>query len=293
MESSSTSICNAFTVDVEDYFQVSAFESCVERERWPEFESRVEANTFRIADLLDGANVCGTFFILGWVAERFPSLVRELRARGHEIGSHSYWHRLIYSQSPEEFRADLKQSRDVLQDVLGEPVISYRAPSFSITQKSLWALDILAEEGFQIDSSIFPVYHDRYGIAGARRDIHFQQTKSGKLAEFPPSVFKMGWWNLPISGGGYFRLYPLAFTRYCLSQLNTHTRQPFMFYIHPWEVDPQQPRLPETSLMSKMRHYVNLHTTEAKLRALLGQFAFGRVDEIVDRHVELNRSVSG
>jgi len=287
MESSSLPIRNAFTVDVEDYFQVSAFESCVQRERWPEFESRIEANTLRIADLLDSANVSGTFFILGWVAERFPALVQELRSRGHEIGSHSYWHRLIYSQSPEEFRDDLKRSRDVLQDILGEPVISYRAPSFSITQKSLWALDILAEEGFQIDSSVFPVYHDRYGIAGARPDIHFQKTDSGQLAEFPPSVFKLGWWNLPISGGGYFRLYPFAFTRYCLSQVNKRTNHPFMFYIHPWEVDPQQPRLSGPSAMSRMRHYVNLHRTETKLRMLLGEFEFDRVDHIVSEYTSV------
>jgi len=287
MESSSLPIRNAFTVDVEDYFQVSAFESCVQRERWPEFESRVEANTFRIADLLESANVRGTFFILGWVAERFPALVQELQSRGHEIGSHSYWHRLIYSQSPEEFRDDLKRSRDVLQDILGEPVISYRAPSFSITQKSLWALDILAEEGFQIDSSVFPVYHDRYGIAGARPDIHFQKTDSGQLAEFPPSVFKLGWWNLPISGGGYFRLYPFAFTRYCLSQVNKRTNHPFMFYIHPWEVDPQQPRLSGPSAMSRMRHYVNLHRTETKLRMLLGEFEFDRVDHIVSEYTSV------
>jgi polysaccharide deacetylase family protein (PEP-CTERM system associated) len=290
MESSPESMLNAFTVDVEDYFQVSAFETCVARERWPEFESRVEANTLRIADLLDETHVRGTFFILGWVAKRFPGLVRELHARGHEIGSHSYWHRLIYSQAPEEFREDLKRSRDVLQDLLGVPVVAYRAPSFSITQKSLWALDILSEEGFQIDSSIFPVYHDRYGIAGARPDIHFRETASGPLAEFPPTVFKLGWWNLPVSGGGYFRLYPFAFTRYCLSQVNKRTKHPFMFYIHPWEVDPQQPRLPGPSAMSKMRHYVNLHTTEAKLRMLLGQFEFGRVDQIVAKYTDLIRS---
>ncbi len=290
MESSSDSMLNAFTVDVEDYFQVSAFESSVERERWPEFESRVEANTLRIADLLEETCVRGTFFILGWVAERFPRLVTELHSRGHEIGSHSYWHRLIYSQSPEEFREDLRRSRDVLQDILGAPVIAYRAPSFSITQKSLWALDILREEGFEIDSSIFPVYHDRYGIAGARPDIHFQQTSAGPLAEFPPSVFKLGWWNLPISGGGYFRLYPFALTRYCLSQVNKRTNHPFMFYIHPWEVDPRQPRLSGPSAMSKMRHYVNLSSTEAKLRMLLAQFEFGRVDHIVAKQTNLTGS---
>ena len=293
MELSPDPMLNAFTVDVEDYFQVSAFESSVARERWPEFESRVVANTLRIADLLDESGVHGTFFILGWVAERFPDLVSELHSRGHEIGSHSYWHRLIYSQSPEEFREDLKRSRDVLQDLLGVRIRSYRAPSFSITQKSLWALEILAEEGFTIDSSVFPVYHDRYGIAGARPDIHFQDTPSGRLTEFPPTIFKLGWCNLPVSGGGYFRLYPFAFTQYCLSQVNKRTKHPFMFYIHPWEVDPQQPRLSGPSAMSKMRHYVNLQSTETKLRMLLSRFEFGRVDRVVARHARANGSVCG
>jgi polysaccharide deacetylase family protein (PEP-CTERM system associated) len=272
---------NAFTVDVEDYFQVSAFESCIERDRWPDFESRVQANTLRIVDLLDVAGIQATFYILGWVAERFPKLVLEIHSRGHEIGSHSYWHRLIYSQSPEEFRDDLTRSRDVLQQIIGDSVTSYRAPSFSITERSLWALEILVEEGFHIDSSIFPIYHDRYGIAGARREIHIQHTKAGPLVEFPPTVARLARWNLPVSGGGYFRLYPFAFTRYCLSRLNAQTLHPFMFYIHPWEMDPQQPRLPAPSRMAKIRHYVNLATTERKLNALLQLFSFGRVDEVV------------
>ena len=291
MDSSAESLCNAFTVDVEDYFQVSAFERNVDRQRWPEFESRVEANTMRIADLLDAANIRTTFFVLGWVGDRYPKLVRELHARGHEIGSHSYWHRLIYSQKPDEFRDDVKRSRDVLQDAIGTAVTSYRAPSFSITEKSLWALEVLAEEGFRIDSSIFPVYHDRYGIANAPREIHVKETSAGPLTEFPPSVARLGNVNLPVSGGGYFRLYPFALTRFCLSRINRRAQHPFMFYIHPWEVDPAQPRLPVASRMAKIRHYINLATTERKLIALLHQFSFGRIDEVVAKQLESGRSV--
>lgn len=281
MDSRAENLRNAFTVDVEDYFQVSAFEQDVDRKRWPDFESRVEANTLCIADMLDVAGVRATFFVLGWVGDRYPKLIRELHRRGHEIGSHSYWHRLIYSQKPAEFREDLKRSRDVLQDNIGVAVTSYRAPSFSITERSLWALEVLVEEGFRIDSSIFPVYHDRYGIAGARPDIHVLETSSGSLTEFPPSVARLALLNLPVSGGGYFRLYPFAVTRFFLSRINGRQRHPFMFYIHPWEVDPEQPRLSITSRMARMRHYVNLATTQKKLTALLKQFSFGRMDEVV------------
>ena len=281
MDSRAENLRNAFTVDVEDYFQVSAFEQDVARKRWPDFESRVEANTLCIADMLDVAGVRATFFVLGWVGDRYPKLIRELHRRGHEIGSHSYWHRLIYSQKPAEFREDLKRSRDVLQDNIGVAVTSYRAPSFSITERSLWALEVLVEEGFRIDSSIFPVYHDRYGIAGARPDIHVLETPSGSLTEFPPSVARLALLNLPVSGGGYFRLYPFAITRFFLSRINRRQRHPFMFYIHPWEVDPEQPRLSVSSRMARMRHYVNLATTQKKLSALLKQFLFGRMDEVV------------
>ena len=201
MDSRAENLRNAFTVDVEDYFQVSAFEQDVARKRWPDFESRVEANTLCIADMLDVAGVRATFFVLGWVGDRYPKLIRELHRRGHEIGSHSYWHRLIYSQKPAEFREDLKRSRDVLQDNIGVAVTSYRAPSFSITERSLWALEVLVEEGFRIDSSIFPVYHDRYGIAGARPDIHVLETSSGSLTEFPPSVARLA----SVESSGFWR----------------------------------------------------------------------------------------
>jgi len=275
------SILNAFTVDVEDYYQVSAFENLVQRTDWNSYESRVVANTRRILRLLARFEVEGTFFVLGWTAKRFPHLVREIRRDGHEIGSHGYWHRLIYRQTPDEFRADVVQSKTILQDILGEPVRSYRAPSFSVTRESLWALDILSEEGFHFDSSVFPVRHDRYGIPDANPEIHAIKTRTGMIREFPPSVARVGMFRLPVSGGGYFRLYPLALTTHLLTHLNDRSARPFMFYIHPWELDPLQPRIASGSLKSRLRHYVNLSTTQVKLEGLLGRFRFGKMSDVI------------
>lgn len=272
---------HAFTVDVEDYFQVSAFEQYVDRRTWDDYESRVVANTRRILRLMARHEVHGTFFVLGWVARKFPQLVKEIRADGHEIGSHSYWHRLVYELSPEEFADDLRQSRAALEDVLGEPVRAYRAPSFSITKKSLWALDILAEQGFEYDSSVFAVYHDRYGIPDANPCLHQLPTDHGPLWEFPASVLRVARVNVPVSGGGYFRLYPLPATLGFLSYVARSTRQPLMFYVHPWEVDPDQPRLNVGSRKSRFRHYVNLAATESKLDVLLKRFRFGRLSDAV------------
>lgn len=274
-------LVNAFTVDVEDYFQVSGFERDIARSTWDSYESRVESNTERLLGLLAEHEVRGTFFILGWVAERFPGLVERIRAQGHELGSHSYWHRLIYEQSPAEFREDLRRSRDVLQDIVGERVTSYRAPSFSITKRSLWAAEILVEEGFEIDSSIYPVHHDRYGIPGAQRWLHRLPTPSGPIWEFPPSIARLGGFNLPVSGGGYFRLYPGYWTERCLRTVNDAHGEPFMFYIHPWEVDPQQPRLKVGARLSRWRHYVNLRSTEGKLRSLVQRFSFAPMRDVV------------
>ena len=234
---------NALTIDVEDYFQVSGFERHVDRRDWDRYESRVVPNTYRLLSLLEEQQTQGTFFVLGWVAERFPELVRDIHRAGHEIGSHSYWHRLIYQLTPDEFRADLVHSRDVLEQITGEPVTAYRAPSFSITKDSLWALEILVEEGFDSDSSIYPIYHDRYGIPDAQPALHRLATKAGELWEFPASVLRVGRMNLPISGGGYFRLYPLPFTIRALRKVNRQLQRPFVFYAHPWEIDPTQPRL--------------------------------------------------
>ncbi len=266
---------NAFTVDVEDYFQVSGFERNVIRETWDGYESRVVANTQRILELLAEHQTLATFFVLGWVANRFPSLIREIQRAGHELGSHSYWHRLVYLLTPEQFREDLRNSKAAIEDACGASVSTYRAPSFSITRKSLWALEILAEEGFTTDSSMFPVQHDRYGIPGGRPEIHEIQTKSGPLTEYPLTVFRAGRYTLPVGGGGYFRLYPYWLTRNLLKSVNSRAQRPFSFYIHPWEVDPNQPRLSGGSHASRFRHYVNLRPTVAKLSKLLTEFRFG------------------
>jgi polysaccharide deacetylase family protein (PEP-CTERM system associated) len=225
--------------------------------------------------------VRATFFVLGWVARRFPDLVRDISRGGHEIGSHSYWHRLIYHLTPEEFRQDLQLSRDVLQDILGKPVTTYRAPSFSIINQSLWALDILVEEGFHTDSSIFPIRHDRYGIPDVEPRMHRIKTTSGELCEFPPSVVRVAGQNIPVSGGGYFRLSPLKWTLHWLRYINERLQRPFLFYLHPWELDPGQPRLKCDSWLTRFRHYVNLSNTEAKLDSLLRQFRFAPLCEVI------------
>lgn len=275
-------IVNAFTVDVEDYFQVSAFEKHIPRARWGSMESRIEANTRRILALLDHYQVKGTFFVLGWIARRYPELVREIAAAGHELGSHSYWHRLVYDLSPEQFRVDLTDSRKAIEDAAGQRVVIYRAPSFSITHRSLWALEILAEEGFLIDSSIYPIHHDRYGMPKAETRIHRIVTCSGSIWEFPPAVVRFGGVNVPMSGGGYFRLYPFALTVRALRRINQRHRRSFMFYVHPWELDPDQPRIAGPSRQSRLRHYVNLATTEKKLDRLLRHFDFGPISQVIE-----------
>jgi polysaccharide deacetylase family protein (PEP-CTERM system associated) len=261
------------SVDVEDYFQVEAFADRIDRQRWPEYPSRVEANTNAVLDLFDERNVKGTFFILGWVADRYPNIVREIVRRGHEAACHSYWHRVIYRLSPEEFRDDTRRSKDIIENAAGVAVYGYRAPNFSVTRKSLWALDILAELGFRYDSSIFPIRHDVYGIPDAPRVPFRVETPSGPLAEFPMTTFRcFGSPNLPIGGGGYLRIFPLWVTRFgvrraCASGL------PLITYMHPWEIDPQQPRL-EGRLTSRLRHYTNLGKTADRLRDLIATVRF-------------------
>ncbi len=275
-------ITNAFTVDVEDYFQVTAFESDIPRQAWDRQESRVVANTRRILDLLRRHNVAGTFFVLGWVAERFPELVAEIHQAGHELASHSFWHRLIYTLEPEEFREDLVRSREAIHHASGVSVRSYRAPTFSITKRSLWALDILASEGFDQDSSIYPVHHDRYGIPEAPRCVFQVPTSHGRLVEFPPALVRLGPLKIPISGGGYFRLYPFSWTVWGLRAINQRHGRPFVFYIHPWEIDPGQPRLAAGTRVSRCRHYMNLAGTFDRLDRLLGTFRFGRMCDVLD-----------
>jgi len=277
---------NAFTVDVEDYFQVSAFEKNIARSQWADFPPHVVDNTERILDLLAEHEVKGTFFVLGWVADHYPQLVRRIADAGHELASHSYWHRLVYELTPEQFREDLRNSKRAIEDASGVAVDCYRAPSFSITRKSIWALEILVEEGFSCDSSVFPIVHDRYGIPDAKTGIHQIQTPSGPIWEFPPSVRRLAGMNLPVSGGGYFRLYPYAFTANSFWRINHQQNEAFMFYVHPWEVDVEQQRMPFAKGATRFRHYVNLHTTEHKLRRLLRGFSFGTISDVLRPYVE-------
>ena len=274
---------NAFTVDVEDYFQVSAFERNIPRSQWEDFPHHVVDNTSRLLDLLAEHNVLGTFFVLGWVAERYPRLVERIAAAGHELASHSYWHRLVYELTPDEFREDLRRSKRAIEDAAGQLVEGYRAPSFSITEKSVWALEVLCEEGFTWDSSIFPIVHDRYGIPGAKTGIHEIETAAGSIVEFPPSVRKIGPLNLPVSGGGYFRLYPYFFSASSFRRINKRSGRPFMFYVHPWEIDPDQMRMSFAKGSTRFRHYVNLKSTHTKLGRLLRGFSFGRISDVLEQ----------
>ena len=274
-------VTNAFTVDVEEHFQVSGFEDVVSRDTWENHPSRVVANTRRLLDLMDETSVKATFFVLGWVAERHPGLVPEIARRGHEIGSHGHSHRLIYQQSQNEFRAETERSRRVLQDQSGQPVVGYRAASFSIGARNMWALDVLAEAGFLYDSSIFPVVHDRYGVPGAPRRIHRLTTPAGgQLVEIPPSTLSLGPLTLPVAGGGYLRLTPLAVTRRIVAHLNRRERIPAIVYVHPWEIDAPQPRI-RGRWSNRFRHYHGLSRTETKLRVLLSEFRFGTLDAVI------------
>ncbi|WP_417530551.1 XrtA system polysaccharide deacetylase [Marinobacter lipolyticus] len=272
------SITNALTVDVEDYFQVAALAEAVSRDDWASMEYRVDNNTDRLLALFDDRNVRATFFTLGWVAERSPALVRRIRAAGHEIASHGYSHQLIYNQAPEVFREETRKSKQILEDIIGESVTGYRAASYSITARSRWALDILCEEGFTWDSSIFPVHHDRYGMPGTPYGPYLLEAPNGgTLTEFPLSTCPIGKYRLPIAGGGYFRLYPYWLSRWGLGRIN-RAGQPFIFYLHPWEIDTEQPRL-KVKALSRFRHYNNLDKCMSRLEGLLGDFRFGSVSD--------------
>lgn len=268
-------ITNYLTIDVEDYYQVSAFEGVVQPEDWHGQESRVERNTGKILQLLAAQGIKATFFIVGWVAERYPQLVRDIAAGGHEIGCHSYLHRRIYTLSKEEFREDTRKAKMILEDVSGLPVSGYRAPTYSITQKSLWALDTLQELGFRYDSSIFPIRHDMYGMPDAPRFPY--KLPDHDLMEYPISTALILGRNVPVSGGGYFRLFPYWFTKAALKSINNKEGSPFNFYLHPWEVDPGQPRFTHASALSRFRHYNNLHKTEERFGRLLKDFDFGPI----------------
>jgi len=272
---------NALTVDVEDYFQVSAFAENIKTSDWDKCESRVEKNTRHLLDLFAARQHKATFFVLGWVAERYPGIVREIYAQGHEVACHGYSHQLIYNQSPELFRQETVKAKAILEDIIQDKVKGYRAASYSITKKSLWALDILVEAGFSYDSSIFPVHHDRYGIPGAEQKPHVLTTPAGyDLVEFPISTKKYFGYQLPVGGGGYFRIYPYSFSRMALKSINQQQDQPFIFYLHPWEVDPGQPKI-NARWLSRFRHYNNLKKCEHRLKCLLQDFSFAPASKVL------------
>lgn len=265
---------NALTVDVEDYYHVEGFSRVVRREDWGAMPSRVVASTDRLLDMFDEHYVKATFFVLGEVAKQHPGLVLKIAQRGHEIACHGMSHRLIYTQSQREFREETIDSKKLLEDLTQTPVLGYRAATYSITERSLWALDILVETGFRYDSSIFPMRHDRYGVPGASRFASRIRTPlNNEIVEFPISVAKLGRITVPVAGGGYFRIFPYPITRWGLRQINREKHN-FVFYAHPWEIDTDQPKIAGLPLTSQFRHYVNIKKFEARLNQLLGDFSF-------------------
>lgn len=274
---------NALTVDVEDYFHVAAFADKISPTTWHKYERRVVGNTTRLLDLFDNHSTKATFFVLGLVAEKDPELILEISRRGHEVACHGYSHQLIYNQDLETFYNETKRAKDLIEDIVGSRILGYRAASYSITKKSLWALDVLCDLGFEYDSSIVPVHHDLYGIPDLPRVPHFITSPNGnEIVEFPPSTLSIPGINIPIAGGGYFRLYPYWFTRAALKWVNRHDNFPFIFYLHPWEIDENQPRM-NGKLFSKFRHYNNLHKCYSRLDSLLQDFDFTTVANVLEQ----------
>lgn len=271
---------NALSFDIEDWFQVENLKGAIAADSWDACDLRVVNNTRKILALLQRHDTRATFFILGWVAERCPDLVREIAAAGHEIASHGYGHELVYNQSPDEFRRDLRRSKEILEGLTGSQVRGYRAPSFSINPETPWALDVLVDEGFTYDSSVFPTsFHDRYGFSGSS----LSPFRFGNgLVELPLSTVRIGGKNIPAAGGGYFRLFPYLFFRHLAQRINAEGRA-LVFYLHPWELDPEQPRIPIRHDY-RFRHYVNLHRTGQRLDRLLGDFRFGVMGELANLH---------
>jgi polysaccharide deacetylase family protein (PEP-CTERM system associated) len=271
---------NAMTVDVEEYFQVAAFERQVRRGDWDRFPTRVATNTSRVLDLFAEHDVRATFFVLGWVAERHPELIARMVRDGHEVASHGYDHTRATELDRDAFRQDVLRTKGILEDRTGKPVRGYRAPSYSIGERNLWALDVLHESGHQYSSSIYPIRHDLYGMPAAPRFAFRPRVDS--ILELPVTTVEVAGRKLPAGGGGYFRLLPYSAYCWALRRVNTRDRQPGIFYFHPWEVDPEQPRMPNAPLRSRFRHYVNLDTMEARLRRLVREFDWGRMDEVFD-----------
>jgi polysaccharide deacetylase family protein (PEP-CTERM system associated) len=270
-------IVNALTIDVEDYFQVSAFASHVRRSDWDSMECRVERNVERILALLADANATATFFALGWIAERYPALIRLIADAGHELASHGFAHQRASAQPRDEFLADIRLAKAILEDITGREVHGYRAPSFSVGVANPWAFDAIAEAGYRYSSSIYPIRHDHYGVPNAPRFAH--EARPG-LLEIPVATVRVMRSNWPAGGGGYFRLLPYALSRWSIRHINTHDRQPAMFYFHPWELDPDQPRIAGINAKTRFRHYVNLRRTVPRLQRLLSEFRWGRADRV-------------
>jgi polysaccharide deacetylase family protein (PEP-CTERM system associated) len=270
-------ITNALTVDVEDYFQVSALAPFIARERWDQMPCRVERNVERLLQRFEERGARATFFTLGWIAERYPHLVRQIVAGGHELASHGYGHLRASDQSRSEFMADIGSAKKLLEDIGGKAVLGYRAPSFSIGETNLWAFECLEEAGYVYSSSVYPVKHDHYGMPDSPR---FPYKVNAAVTEIPITTVRMLGRNLPAGGGGYFRFAPYGLSRWAIERFNRDEGKPAIFYMHPWEIDPEQPRVPGPGLKTRFRHYVNLHRTDDRLQRLLGDFRWGRMDEV-------------
>ncbi len=273
-------LTHCLTFDIEEHFQVDAFDSPMRRRHWDSFESRVEQNTKKILELLAMHDVRATFFVLGWIAERYPGLVRAISEDGHEVASHGYAHEMITVQSATAFREDVRRAKQILENMIGQAVPGYRAPSFSITPETSWALPILVEEGHRYDSSIFPILHDRYGWRNANPCCHVLDTPAGPLWEIPPSTVSLAGNRMPIAGGGYLRLVPFWLLKRWMRRVAVQGH-PLVMYVHPWELDPEQPRM-NGPLLSRFRHYVNLHKTEERLIHLLQEFRFAPIREVIE-----------
>jgi len=272
---------NALTFDVEEYFHAEAFTSVVKPVEWPMLESRVVHSTERLLDVLAESGTAATFFVLGWVGARHPKLVRAIHARGHEVACHGFGHQMITRQSPTQFAEDVRRAKKTLEEAIGAAVIGYRAPTFSVVRETLWSLRVLAESGFRYDSSIFPIVHDRYGIPDAPRFPHRRTVAPGtEITEFPLSTVSRLGWRIPVAGGGYFRLFPYRFTRWAIRNLNRRESQPAMVYLHPWEIDADQPRLPIGQL-GRVRHSVNTRAVIGRLRRLVRDFSFAPVRDVL------------
>lgn len=272
-------VINAMTVDVEDYFQVSAFEKHIAKSQWDNLQHRVSDNTNRILDIFAQHQVKSTFFTLGWVAERYPQLIQRIVAEGHELASHGYEHVRVTEQTPEQFRADIKKTKQLLEDIGGQKVAGYRAASYSIGAKNLWALKILEEEGHLYSSSIYPVKHDLYGMPSAPR-FAFNPENTEHFLEIPITTLKILGRNIPCGGGGFFRLYPYLFSKWAYQYINSVEKQSGIFYFHPWEIDPEQPRQQNLPLKSQFRHYLNLSRVENRLNSLLEDFAWDTMQNV-------------